>query len=452
MYGSQSDSSVANYNQQKLTTALSTDRELLAVYLAIRHFRHLLEGTFFTIQTDHKPLVDALVKSGDPWSARQQRHLSTIAEYSSVMEYIPGQKNPVADALSRVEINSIHLGIDYNALADAQQSDTETDAYRTAITGLRWADVPFGDQGRTLLFDTSTGRPRPLVPRDMRRHVFDLTHGLSHPSSRSTAKLMSKRFVWLGINKDARDWSRSCTACQKSKIHRHTESGTGYFPQPTIRFSHLHVDIVGPLTPSEGYQYLFTATERSTRWPEAVPLTEATAHSCADALLYNWVSRFGVPDDITSDPGPAFVSQLWTALAQLKGTSLHRTTAYNPAANGMAERTHCTLKAALMARCTGPDWKSQLPWELLGLRTTPREGLGVSSAEVVHGETIAVPGKFSRQISSQQRTINLPNSAAPLESTPPANRRGQTVVGSTYLRRYRRANTCSSGTTHANHP
>ena len=105
-------------------------------------------------------------------------------------------------------------------------------------------------------------------------------------------------------------------------------------------------------------------------------------------------------------------------MAQLMGTSLHRTTAHNPAANGMGERTHRTLKAALMARCTGLDWKSQLPWMLLGLRTTPKEGLGVSSAEMVYGETIADLASFFRLISSQQRTSNLPYSAAPLESTP----------------------------------
>ena len=87
-------------------------------------------------------------------------------------------------------------------------------------------------------------------------------------------------------------------------------------------------------------------------------MTEATAHARAEALLYNWVSRFGVPDDITTDRGPTSVSQLWTALAQLMGTSLHRSTAYNAAANGMAQRAHRTLKTALMARCTGHDWKS----------------------------------------------------------------------------------------------
>jgi len=47
-----------------------------------------------------------------------------------------------------------------------------------------------------------------------------------------------------------------------------------------------------------------------------------------------------------------------------------------------------------MARCTGPDWCAHLPWVLLGMRTTPKEGLGVSSAEMVFGETIAVPGEF----------------------------------------------------------
>ena len=76
------------------------------------------------------------------------------------------------------------------------------------------------------------------------------------------------------------------------------------------------------------------------------------------------------------------------------GTNIHHTTAYNPAANGMVERTHRTLKAALMARCTGPNWRAQLPWVLLGIRTSPKEGLRVSPAEMVFGEPLVVPGEF----------------------------------------------------------
>ena len=40
-------------------------RELLAVYLAIHHFRHNLEGRHFTVKTDHKPLTHALSASPD---------------------------------------------------------------------------------------------------------------------------------------------------------------------------------------------------------------------------------------------------------------------------------------------------------------------------------------------------------------------------------------------------
>ena len=76
------------------------DKELLAVHSAIRHFRHMLEGSQFTIQTDHRPLVTALTKSGDAWSARQQRQLSAIAESGGTITYIPGSKKPVPDALS----------------------------------------------------------------------------------------------------------------------------------------------------------------------------------------------------------------------------------------------------------------------------------------------------------------------------------------------------------------
>ena len=77
------------------------DRELLAVHLAIRHFRFFLEGRSFTIFTDHKPLTLAIKKSTDPQSARQGRHLAAIAEYSTDIQHVAGKANPIADALSR---------------------------------------------------------------------------------------------------------------------------------------------------------------------------------------------------------------------------------------------------------------------------------------------------------------------------------------------------------------
>jgi hypothetical protein len=59
------------------------DRELLAAFIAVRHFRFLLEGRQFRLLTDHKPLVTSLFRTRPLWSARQQRQLSFIAEFTS---------------------------------------------------------------------------------------------------------------------------------------------------------------------------------------------------------------------------------------------------------------------------------------------------------------------------------------------------------------------------------
>jgi hypothetical protein len=60
----------------------------------------------------------------------------------------------------------------------------------------------------------------------------------------------------------------------------------------------------------------------------------------------------------------------------------------------MVERFHQQLKDALRARLVNQDWLSQLPWVLLGLRAAPKEDCGLSSAEMVYGEPIVLPGQF----------------------------------------------------------
>jgi len=52
------------------------DRELLACFQAIRHFRFMLEGRRFTLYTDHKPLTTAVRRSTEPWTAKQCRQLA----------------------------------------------------------------------------------------------------------------------------------------------------------------------------------------------------------------------------------------------------------------------------------------------------------------------------------------------------------------------------------------
>lgn len=207
-------------------------------------------------------------------------------------------------------------------------------------------------------------------------------------------RLVAAKFVWRGMKKDVRAWSDTCVACQRAKVHRHTKAPLEQFIVPERRFDHVNVDLVGPLPSSQGFTYLLTMVDRTTRWPEAVPLTSTSAADVARAFISTWVARFGTHADLSSDRGAQFTSELWNAMAESLGVKLHRTTAYHPQANGLCERFHRSMKAALRAALADCNWIDKLPWVMLGLRTAPKEDLQSSSAELVFGQPLRVPGDF----------------------------------------------------------
>ncbi|WP_353213430.1 reverse transcriptase domain-containing protein, partial [Rhodovarius sp.] len=204
------------------------DRELLAAYEAIRHFRHLLEGRCFTIWTDHKPLVSALHRISEPWTARQQRHLSYLAEFTPTLVHIPGSSNVVADTLSRppappatvAEVAATSppaaASIDLKALAAAQATCEATQSLLASPQSLSIQQQSLEDV--SLYCDVSAGRLRPIVPLPFRPQVFHQIHDLGHPGTRATQRLVTSRFVWKGMGKDIAAWCRDCQHCGRGKV------------------------------------------------------------------------------------------------------------------------------------------------------------------------------------------------------------------------------------------
>jgi cleavage and polyadenylation specificity factor subunit 1 len=139
----------------------------------------------------------------------------------------------------------------------------------------------------------SAGKARPSVPAPLRLQVFKSVHDLSHPGTKTTAKVVSQRFVWPGVQKDCRTWARARQSCQRCKVSRHIVTPLADFTPPAAYFLHVHIDLVGPLPVSSGYTYCLMAVDHFTHWPEVIPITDMTADTVARALLTGWISHFG---------------------------------------------------------------------------------------------------------------------------------------------------------------
>ncbi|XP_049861636.1 protein NYNRIN-like [Schistocerca gregaria] len=141
------------------------------------------------------------------------------------------------------------------------------------------------------------------------------------------------------------------------------------------------------------------------KWREAFSMKDITAETIAQTFFRGWIVRFGVPLRITTDQGRQFEAYVFKALATLLGTKCIRTTAYHPASNGMVERLHRQLKAALRCHAT-PNWTERLPIVLLGLRTSFKSDQKATVAELVYGQTLRLPGEFLRSIADDTITAS----------------------------------------------
>jgi len=163
-----------------------------------------------------------------------------------------------------------------------------------------------------------------IVPRVLQEAVLAEVHeGISggHLGKDKTIHHPKERFYWPGHYNDVQQWCSTCASCatRKSNPKAPLETITAAYPTQIIA-----VDLVGPLPKSENKNpYIMVVGDYYTRWMEAIPIPNQEASTVAEKLVDEVFLKFSVPEQLHTDQGRIFESQLMSEVYKL--LRIHKT-------------------------------------------------------------------------------------------------------------------------------
>ncbi len=190
------------------------------------------------------------------------------------------------------------------------------------------------------------------MPQQVRQSYLDFYHGHSLSGHLDFHKIWSKimhLYYWPAMRHDVSTFLQQCTTCQRIKTPPRNVGQLSPI-KVTEPFELVGWDLMGPFPISKSRnKYIFVLIEYLTRWVEAVAVPDTTTKTIAKALLDNLIFHHSCPQQLLSDQGPQFRSEVLQLLAQSLGVAQLFTSPYHPQTNGLTERMNRTIKQIISA-------------------------------------------------------------------------------------------------------
>ena len=237
----------------------TSERELLAIVWATRHFRYYLIGKRFLIKTDHSALT-YLQKFSDH-NSRLLRWSLKLSSLDFVIEHKAGSKIQHVDALGR------HVGaithpnsLDKVNVLQEQKTDVFCLAQNPGTYSSR--SEFFLDDDEVMYRRQRNRKHQVVVPQSLIKEVIAENHNpkfVAHPGMKRTYNLISLNYWWPNMRKTIQKFVRECDPCQKRKENREPAAPLGEVVEPKAPFLVTHIDLTGPYpVTSRGNRYLLT--------------------------------------------------------------------------------------------------------------------------------------------------------------------------------------------------
>lgn len=356
--------------------------ELGAIIWGLRLFRPYIFQSKVVVHTDHKPLQYLMKKREQ--HVNLARWVIELDMYDIEIEHINGERNKVADALSRAasmgttgssELPDIvdfpvclYVAGSKHSISEEQDLDpvlavvrrhlldpeTEIDTDLESSQDVLWYLDRCEVKDATLfkLVGDKERHQRVVVPSGLQRNLFESMHesilGGGHMDSTKTYTKIAQRYFWRNMAADVRRWVLECNLCQRRRIPRaHLRYPITAVLNDTV-LARVGIDLCGPLpeTP-RGNKHILNMIDMFTKFVVSVPVPDTKALTLATAFVEEFVLKYSTPTQIVSDNAKTFSAEFIAEVSKLLGFSHRLTTPYHSEGNGTVERSFKTFQGIL---------------------------------------------------------------------------------------------------------
>lgn len=366
---------VIEYMSQKFSSAQkkysTTEKECLAVILAVEKYRCYIEGVHFEVITDHASLK-WLHNLKDP-VGRLARWALRLQAYNFTLSYRKGNLNVVPDALSRSVGTLDLLGDDFTLDPDYVNLKNKILSDPISYPNFSVQDnVIYKNVNSRALHGFSW---KVFVPANLRSSLLKTNHDdpkASHGGIAKTLARIKTQHYWPSMGKDIKDYVRKCEICQVTKYPSITmRHEMGQKKEVTRPWEMVSIDLIGPLPRSKkGNTYCLVIIDVFTKFTLLHPINKPTSNKIIQFLEEQVFLMYGVPYVAIQDNGSQFISKNYKKLLADYDVKPWFVASYHPQPNSV-ERMNRTVKTAIRAYVSSDhrEWDIQLPQIGCAIRT-----------------------------------------------------------------------------------
>lgn len=414
---------VIAYYSAKLTPTqqryMTTEKECLAVIMAIEKFRIYVQGIHFTVYTDHASLI-WLNRFKDS-NGRLVRWALRLQQYNFTLKHRKGSEMKVPDTLSRMfEVDVIDFD-SFQTTSDATYLDLidktlkkhpDASAF-TFENDLLYRLLKRGD--RTL--------QRLYVPIDRIEQVLTECHDdatAAHGGFFKTRHRVREFYFWPNMDADIRKHIQACHTCKANKCANYNQRNPmGSDRSPKKSWDIISIDFIGPYPRSNsGHKYILTIVDYFSKFTIITPCRDATAAKLIETVEQKVFLTYGVPAKIICDNGTQFRSKAFAELCKSYNTHIWFTPVYSPQ-NNPSEACNKIIGSAIRCYINNKhkEWDKHLPKIQCAINSSCHTATHDTPFSILYGHPYALTNTHKQLVINCNDSQRLPSQTIQEEVT-----------------------------------